>query len=182
MINMNPNINKKVHNQKKKYTQSQINRCEITIKIMNSRGKHETEHKTMEIQTYIHVFIIRKLYNYYSLFLSHLRSCVLRLMSLLHEVICVGIEFQRDAPAKEKLVLNRSILGSGSIIDRDGARLLWQIKRSLRYLGGRFRKALKTSTSLFNISFSRSGCSPKCCNLASVVNDKSGIINFEALL
>ena len=72
---------------------------------MNSRGKHETEHKTMEIQTYIHVFIIRKLYNYYSLFLSHLRSCVLRLMSLLHEAICVGIEFQRDAPAKEKLFL-----------------------------------------------------------------------------
>ena len=54
-------------------------------------------------------------------------------MSVLHEVICVGIEFKRDAPAKEKLVLNKSLLGLGSIIDRDGARLLWQIKRSLRY-------------------------------------------------
>ena len=60
---MNPNINK-VHNKnnkknlKKEYTQSQINRCEITIMVMNSRGKHETEHKTMEIQTYIHSFII----------------------------------------------------------------------------------------------------------------------------
>ena len=48
---MNPNINK-VHNLKKKkkkkeYTQSQINRCEITIMVMNRRGKHETEHKTM---------------------------------------------------------------------------------------------------------------------------------------
>ena len=32
---------------------------------MNSRGEHETEHKTMEIQTYIHAFIIRKLHNYY---------------------------------------------------------------------------------------------------------------------
>ena len=31
---------------------------------MNSRGKHETEHKTMEIQTYIHTFINRKLHNY----------------------------------------------------------------------------------------------------------------------
>ena len=40
--------------EKKEYTQSQINRCEITIMVMNSRGKHETEHKTMEIQTYIH--------------------------------------------------------------------------------------------------------------------------------
>ena len=132
---------------------------------MNGRGKHETEHKTMEIQTYIHAFINRKLHNYYILFLSHLRSCVLKLMSVLHEVICVGIEFQRDAPAKEKLVLNRSILGLGSIIDRDGA-----------------RKALKTSTALFNIGFSRSGSSPKCCSLASVVNDKSGIISFAALL
>ena len=32
---------------------------------MNSRGKHETEYKTMEIQTYIHAFITRKLHNYY---------------------------------------------------------------------------------------------------------------------
>ena len=150
--------------------------------IKNSRGEHETEHKTVEIQTYIHAFIIRKLHNYYILFLSHLRSCVLKLMSVLHEAICVGIELQRDAPAKEELVLNRSILGLGSITDRDGARLLWQIKRSLRYWGAIFRKALKTSTALFNISFSRSGSSPKCCSLASVVNDKSGIINFAALL
>ena len=78
----------------------------------------------MKIQTYTHAFIIRKLHNYYLLFLSYLRSCVLKLMSVLHEVICVGIEFQRDAPAKEKLVLNRSVLGLGRIIDRDGARLL----------------------------------------------------------
>ena len=91
---------------------------------MNSRGEHGAEHKTMEIQTDIHAFIIRKLHNYYILFLSHLWSCVLKLMRVLHEVICVGIEFQRDAPAKEKLVLNRSILGVGSIIDRDGAQLL----------------------------------------------------------
>ena len=41
---------------------------------MNSRGEHETEHKTVEIQTYIHAFIIRKLHNYYILFLSHLRG------------------------------------------------------------------------------------------------------------
>ena len=48
----------------------------------------------------------------------------MKLLSVLHEVICVGKEFQRDARAKEKLVLNRSILGLGSIIDGDGARLL----------------------------------------------------------
>ena len=77
--------------------------------------------QSIEIQTYIHAFVNRKLHNYYILFLSHLRSCVLKLMSVLHEAICVGIELQRDAPAKEKLVLNRSILGLGSITDRDGA-------------------------------------------------------------
>ena len=110
---------------------------------MNSRGKHETEHKTMEIQTYIHACIIRKLHNYYILFLGHLRSCVLRLKSVLHEVICVEIEFQRDAPAKEKLVLNRSILDLGSIIDSDGARLLRQIKRSFRYWGCQISKSFE---------------------------------------
>ena len=126
--------------------------------------------------------IIRKLHSYYILFLSHLFSCVLKLRCALHEVIRAGIELQRDAPAKEKLVLNKSILCLGSIIDRDGALLLWQTKRSMRYWGARFPKALKTSTALFNISFSRSGSSPKCCSSASVVNDKSGIINFAVLL
>ena len=119
---------------------------------MNSRSEHEAEHKTMEIQTYIHAFIIRKLHNDYILFLSHLWSCVFKLMSVLHEVICVGVEFQSDSPAKEKLVLTRFIQSLGSIIDRDGARLLWQIKRSLRYWDARFRKTLKTSTALFNIT------------------------------
>ena len=105
----------------------------------------------------------------------------MKLLSALLAVIRAGIEFQRDAPAKVELLLNRFILGLGSIIDRDGARLLWQIKRSLRYRGARFRRALKTSTALFNISFSRSGSSPKRSSLASVVNDKSGIINFAAM-
>ena len=45
-------------------------------------------------------------------------------MIALHEVISAGREFQRAAPAKEKLVLNRFILGLGSVMDRDGARLL----------------------------------------------------------
>ena len=90
---------------------------------MSRRGEYEAEHKTIEIHTYIHAFIVRKLYNYYFLFLSHLWSCVLKLLSALHEVMWAGKEFQRDAPAKEKLVLNRSILGLGSITDRDGARL-----------------------------------------------------------
>ena len=70
---------------KKEYTQSQINRCEITIMVMNSRDKHETEHKTMEIQTNLQAFINGKLHNYYILFLSHLPSCVLKLVSVLHE-------------------------------------------------------------------------------------------------
>ena len=37
----------------------------------------------------------------------------MKLMSVLHEVICVRIKFQKDAPAKEKLILNRFILGLG---------------------------------------------------------------------
>ena len=45
-------------------------------------------------------------------------------MSALHEVIWAGIEFRRDAPTKETLGLNRSILDLDSIIDHDGARLL----------------------------------------------------------
>ena len=74
----------------------------------------------MEIHTYIHAFIIRKLQNYYISFLNHLWGCVFKLTSVLHEIILAGIEFQRDAPAKDRLVLNRSILGLGSIMDRDG--------------------------------------------------------------
>ena len=41
----------------------------------------------------------------------------MKLMSALHEVIWAGIEFQRNAPANEKLVLNKSVLGLGSIVD-----------------------------------------------------------------
>ena len=44
--------------------------------------------------------------------------------SALHEVTWAGVEFLRDVPAKEKLVLNRSVLGLGSTIGCDGARLL----------------------------------------------------------
>ena len=40
-------------------------------------------------------------------------------MSDLDVFIRAGIEFQMDAPEKEKLVLKRSILGLGKIILRD---------------------------------------------------------------
>ena len=110
----------KKQKKKKKFTQSQIDRCKIIVKVMNNRGEYETHHKTMEIQAYIHAFIIRKLQICYILVLNNLWSCVLKLISVLHDVLLAGIEFQRDAPAKEKLVLNRSILGLGSIMDRDG--------------------------------------------------------------
>ena len=55
-------------------------------------------------------------------------------------------------------------------------------KKSLLYWDARFRHTLNTSRALLNIIFSRSGSSPKCCSFASVVNDKSGIINFAASL
>ena len=57
----------------------------------------------------------------------------MKLVSVLHDVIWGGKEFQRDAPAKEKLVLKRSILGLGSVVDCDETRLFRQIKRSFRY-------------------------------------------------
>ena len=111
--------------------------------------------------TYLHAFIPRKSHNYYILFLSNLWSCFLKLMSALHEFIWAGIEFQRDAPAKEKLVLKRSILGLGSVVDCDETRLFRQIKRSFRYWGARYRNALNTRTASFNIRFSRSRSNPK---------------------
>ena len=42
-------------------------------------------------------------------------------MSALHDVIQAGREFQRDTPAKEKLVLKRSTLGLSSVMDCDEA-------------------------------------------------------------
>ena len=47
IISMNPNLSKRFTIKRKKFTQSQINRCEIIIKAMNSTGEHEAEHKTM---------------------------------------------------------------------------------------------------------------------------------------
>ena len=45
-------------------------------------------------------------------------------MSVLHDAVWAGIEFQRDVPAAEKLVLNGSILDLGKVTNQDGARLL----------------------------------------------------------
>ena len=75
--------------------------------------KQSINHGNTDIHTCIHN---QEINNYYILFLSHLRSCVLKLMSVLHEVTWAEIKFQGDAPAKEKLVLNTSLLGLGSIM------------------------------------------------------------------
>ena len=91
------------------------------------------------------------------------------------------MEFQIDAPEKEKLVLKRSILGLGNIIVRE-ERLFEQTNRDVRYCGARFLHALNTSTALLNISFSLSGSKPKRRILASVVMNGSGNISFAALL
>ena len=48
---------------------------------------------------------------------------------ILDVVIWAGIEFQMDAPEKEKLVLKRSVLGLGKIIVRDEERLFEQTKK-----------------------------------------------------
>ena len=85
--------------------------------------------------------------------------------------------FHRDVPENEKLVVKRSILGKGRVINRDVARLLKQIKSCLIFV-----YALNTNTALLNISFSLSGSSPKYRSFVSVVKEESDIINFAVLL
>ena len=77
----------------------------------------------------------------------------------------------------EKLVLKRSILGLGRVMNQDVARVSEQIRG-----GASFLYALNTNTALLNISFSLSGSSPKYRSFVSVVKEESDIINFEALL
>ena len=89
--------------------------------------------------------------------------------------------FHKDAPENEKLVLKRSILRLGRVMNRDVARVLEQIKSRLRYGGARFLYALNTDTASLNISFSLSGSSPKYRSFVSVVKEESNIINFAAL-
>ena len=116
-----------------------------------------------------------------NLLLIHLYSSILKLVSELHEFICFGMVFHKDAPENEKLVLKRSILGLGRVIYLDVARMLEQIKSCLRYGGARFLHALNTNTALLNISFSLSGSIPKYRSFVSV--DKEELdINFAALL
>ena len=81
----------------------------------------------------------------------------------------------------EKLILKRSILGLGRVMNRDVARVLEQIKSCLRYGGARSLYALNTNTALLNISLSLSGSSPKYRSFVSVVKEESNIINFAAL-
>ena len=77
----------------------------------------------------------------------------MKLVSELHYFICVGMAFQRDAPENEKLVLKRSILGLGRVMNRDVAQVLEQIKICLRYGGARFLYASNTNTALLNKLF-----------------------------
>ena len=90
--------------------------------------------------------------------------------------------FHRDAPENEKLVLRRSILGLGRVMNLDVARVLEQTKSCLRYGGARFLYALNTNTDLLNISFSLSGIISKYRSFVSVVKEESNIISFAALL
>ena len=90
--------------------------------------------------------------------------------------------FHKDAPENEKLVLKRSVLSLGRVMNLDVAQVLEQIKSCLRYGGARFLYALNTNTALLNVSFSLSGSSPKYRSFVSVVKEESDIINFAALL
>ena len=120
--------------------------------------------------------------NYYNILLYQLWSWVSKLRSELHDFIGAGIEFQRDAPENEKLVLKRSILGLGRVMVRDEARVFEQMNIVSRYGGARLLHALNTSTALLNLSLSLSESKPKCCSLVSTVTDGSGSISLAALL
>ena len=65
---------------------------------------------------------------YNNLLLIHLESCILKLVSKLHDFIRSGMVFHKDTPDNEKLVLKRSILGLGRVMYLDVARMLEQIK------------------------------------------------------
>ena len=118
---------------------------------------------------------------YNKLLLNHLWSCVLKLISELHDFIWVGIAFPRDASENEKLVLKRSILGLGRVMNRDVARVLEQIKSCLRYGVARFLYTFNTNTALLNTSFSLSGSSPKYRSFVSVVKEESDISSILQL-
>ena len=63
-------------------------------------------------------------------------------------------------------------------MNRDVARVLEQIKRSLRYGGARFLHALNTVTAFLNISFSLSRSRPTYRSFVSVVKEEFDIIKF----
>ena len=123
-------------------------------------------------------FVVVSFAVYNTLLLNHLWSCVLKLVSELHDFILFGIVF----PENEKLVLKRSILGLGRVMSLHVAPMMEQIKSCLRYKGARFFYVLNTNTALLNISFSLSGSSPKYRSFVSVVKEESEILNFAALL
>ena len=129
---------------------------------------------------YIHICLIDCVYN--DLLLNYLWSCVLKLVSESHDFISVGIVFHRDAPENKKLVLKRSILGLGSIMNRHVTRVLELIKSCLKYGGARFLYALNIDIALMSISFSLSGSSSKYRSSVSVVRAESDINNSAALL
>ena len=66
---------------------------------------------------------------YNTLLLNHLWSCVLKLVGELRDFIWVGIVFHMDVPENEKLVLKRSVLGLGRVLNQDVAWVLELIKR-----------------------------------------------------
>ena len=112
----------------------------------------------------------------------HVYCCVVKHVRELHVFVWTGIEFQMDAPWKEKLVLNRSVLGLCKIIVRDEERLSEQTKRDVRFWGARVLHVLNTSTASLNIRFSLRGSKLKRCILASVVVNGLGSISFAARL
>ena len=84
---------------------------------------------------YIHItkqendFLYRLFYYFYAtiyfwIICGAVFLCVLKLVSELHGFIWAGIAFQRDARGNEKLVLKRSILILGRVMNRDVARVL----------------------------------------------------------
>ena len=83
---------------------------------------------------------------------------------------------------RRKLVLKRSILGLGSIMNLNVTGVLELIKSCLRYGSARVLFALNTDTALLSISFSLSGSSSKYRSFVSVVKEESDINNSAALL
>ena len=101
------------------YTGLEYNNMQTQILQTIKENKRKIKNMVEDRHTYyVHALksYIRKLKVHYILPPNHLWRYLLKQVIELHAFSSAGMEFQMDVPEKEKLVLERSILGLGNII------------------------------------------------------------------